>query len=239
MPKTTCLYKNVTIQKYYQTQTTKENTTKDISVIKISDYDVYCAFRRAQANAAGRGYRLPQDWGSFKEKMAKQNSEWLYKATVYFNTTYSNIDLDGFMSCGFELWKGFTYKHFCDRRVLELYIQKDKIKKRKLESTHVEITNSFKFIEEYLTNKPHRSGYSQLQNFCKFREGEVRNIISIYNRGKIDTMTIMYCLVHRYLIMTDDERTLMPYISQRYRELSENLKSVMEFIKEEELKLNE
>ena len=204
-----------------------------------SDFDVYAAFRRAQANANGRGFRLPKDWESFKGKMNKQNGEWLYKATMYFNTTYSNVDLDAYMSCGFDLWKGFTYKYFCDQRVIELYIQKDKIKKRKLRATTDEIEKSFVVISRYLEDKPIRPGYSQLQNFCKFRDGEVKNIINMYNRGHVDSMTLTYCMFRRYLVLTDDERVLMPYISQRYRELIESLQTVIEFIKTKEIELNE
>ncbi len=205
----------------------------------ITEFDVYAAFRRAQANANDRGYRLPKNWNSFKERMNKKNSEWLYKATVYFNTTYSNVNIDEYMACGFELWKGFTYKHFCDPRVIELYIQKDKIKKRKLSSSKEEIENSFSFISNYLNEKPSRPGYTQLQNFCKFRNGEVREIINMYNRSKVDSLTVTYCILKRYIVLTDDERALVPYISQRYRELVENLQPVLEFIKNKEVELDE
>lgn len=205
----------------------------------ITEFDVYAAFRRAQADANGRGYRLPKDWTAFQAKMTKQNAEWLYKAMVYFNTTYNNVNLDQYMACGFELWKGFTYKHFCDSRVIGLYIEKDKIKKRKMESSFDVIDRSFDYIVSYMSDKPKRPGYSQLQNFCKLRDGEVRTIINTYNRNEIDTMTMMYCLVKRFIIMSDDERVLMPYISQRYRELQENLKDVMSYIRQKEIDLNE
>lgn len=204
----------------------------------ITEFDVYAAFRRAQADANGRGYRLPKDWPAFQAKMTKQNGEWLYKAMVHFNTIHNNVNLDQYMACGFELWKGFTYKHFSDSRVIGLYIEKDKIKKRKMQSTIDEIDKSFEFMVGYLSDKPKRPGYTQLQNICKLRDGEVRTIINMYNRNEVDTTTIVYCLTKQYLIMTDDERALMPYISQRFRELSENLKDVMPYMRQKESELD-
>lgn len=205
----------------------------------ISEFDVYCAFRRAQADANNRGYHLPKKWDTFLSKMNKKNAEWLYKAMVHFNTTYSNVDINEYMACGFILWKGFTYKHFCDRKVIDLYIQRDKIKKRKMEMSYDEIEKSFDNIKYYLDNKPIRSGYTQLQNFCKFRDGEVRIIINKYNQNEVDSLTLVYCISKSYIVLTDDERALIPYISQRYRELNENLQPILEFVKQKERELDE
>lgn len=205
----------------------------------ITEFDVYYAFRKAQSLAKDRGFRIPKDWDKFLEKMNKKNAEWLYRAMVHFNTTYSNIDIDEYMACGFTLWKGFTYKHFCDPKILELYIQLDKIKKRKLDVSHHEIEKSFSVIKHYLNSQPLRSGYTQLQSFCKFRDGEVRIIINKYNQNEIDPLTLVYCISKSYVVLTDDERALMPYISQRYRELNENLQPVLEFVKQKERELDE
>lgn len=152
----------------------------------VSEFDVYCAFRKAQSLSKDKPYRLPKDWDKFLEKMNKKNAEWLYKCMVYFNTTYSNIDIDEYMGCGFILWKGFTYKHFCDRKIIDLYIQRDKIRKRKLEVSVGEIETSFSVIKSYLEDKPMRPGYNQLQSFCKFRDGEIRIIINKYNQNEIN-----------------------------------------------------
>lgn len=205
----------------------------------VTEFDVYCAFRRAQANASGRGFRIPKDWKSFSEKMNKHNGECLYKMTMYFNTTYQNVDLDGYMTCGFELWKGFTYKHFCDNRIIEAYIQKDKIKKRKLNASKEEIEKSFEFISKELEGRPVRKGYRQLQNYCKFRDGEIKSIINTYNRGNVDMLTLTYCIRMKYVVLSDDERAMVPYISQRYRELLENLEPVWDFVREKENELDE
>lgn len=205
----------------------------------VTEYDVYCAFRRAQANANDRGFRIPKDWDAFLLKMNKKNAEWLYKMMVHFNTTYSNIDIDEYMNCGFALWKTFTYKHFCDQKIIDLYIQRDKIKKRRMETTKEEIEKTFDYIQTYLNDKPIRQGYSQLQNFCKFRDGEVRIIINKYNQNVVDSLTLVYCLYKRYLVLSDDERAIIPYINQRYRELCENLQPFLSYMSEKETELNE
>ena len=205
----------------------------------ITEQDVYFAFRKAQANANDRGFRMPKDWDAFVAKMTEQNRNWLKQATMYFNTKFSNIDLDRYMACGFEIWKGFTYKQFLDDKVINLYISKDKSKKRQSEVTQREIEQSFNNISDFLKEVPRRPGYGQLQNFCKFRDGEVRVCINMYVQGKVDVMTLAYCVNRGYIQLTDDERALSPYLVQRYRELVENLQDVSGFIAEKERELNE
>lgn len=206
----------------------------------ITDYDVYVAFRKAQGNANGRGFRLPKNWEEFRHrKMSEVNRTQLDKAALYFNTTYSNIDIDMYMACGFEIWKGFTYAKFLHQKVIDLYIHKDKVKKRSLEVTHREVETTFNNIHDWLQGQPERPGYTQLQNFCKFRAGEVRIIINMYVQGKIDVMTLAYCVNRNYINLTDDERALSPYLVQRYRDLLEYLEDVKPFIQQKERELDE
>jgi hypothetical protein len=204
----------------------------------ITEYDVYCSFRRAQSLKNNKAYRLPKDWEAYNAKMNTANAQWLYKLTVYFNTTYSNLNMDEYMNCGFELYPKFTYKNFFDSRVLNLYIEKDKAKKRRTEVAQHEIDDTFANIKEFLDTQPAREGYSQLQSYCKFRDGERRVIINMYMRGLVDTMTLVYCIKKRYLILTDDERPLVPYVSQRYRELVDKLCDVQVYIGRKESELN-
>jgi hypothetical protein len=206
----------------------------------ITDLDVYASFRRAQANYKGTGYRLPKDWESHKEKrMTDHNGNQLYKMTSYFNTTYSNINMDRYMACGFELWDAFTYRHFCDPKIINLYMTHDKQRKRKMKASVEEIDVTFEFLKREMGVKPRRDGYGQLQSFCKFRDGNVRLIINTYLKGKIDTMTMTYCIFQRYISLSDDERALTPYIADRYRELVENMQEVKRYIERKEIELNE
>lgn len=199
----------------------------------ISEYDVYCSFRRAQAISKDRGYRIPKNWDDFLGKMNHKNAEWLYKMMSYFNTTYSNIDLDEYMKCGFELWKGFTYKHFCDGKIIDLYIQKDKIKKRKMTSSRESIDKSFAYVNNHLDNSTIHCmrNYTKLHNYCKLRDGQIRRIIKAYNSNDIDSMLLVYCIHKGYIDLIDDERSLIPYIVPRYRELRENMLEMIDYIK--------
>ena len=205
----------------------------------ITDQDVYFAFRKAQANANNRGFRMPKDWDKFVLRMTEYNVNKLHQAALYFNTTYSNIDLDVYMASGFEIWKGFTYKNLLHDKVIQLYIHKDKTKKRTLEVTQREIETTFNTISDWLQDKPLRPGYNQLQNFCKFRAGEVRICINMYVQGKVDVMTLAYCVNRGYIKLTDDERALSPYLVQRYRDILDALEDVKMFIIEKERELDE
>lgn len=205
----------------------------------IKDEDVYFAFRKAQANANGRGFRMPKDFDAWLAKQTPMNREWLQRATIAFNTRFYNINIDMYMACGFEIWKSFTYKNLLHERVIQLYINKDKTKKRKLEVTQREIETTFNNIEDYLQDKPRRPGYNQLQNFCKFREGEVRICINMYVQGKVDVMTLAYCVYRGYIKLTDDERALSPYLVQMYRDILDSLEDVKPFIVQKENELDE
>jgi hypothetical protein len=201
----------------------------------ITEFDVYAAFRRAQANHKGTGYRLPKDWKKHSEtKMTDFNRDKLYKMMVHFNTTYSNVDMDKYMACGFQIWSGFTYKHFCDQKIMNLYMQHDKQKKRQMQASVNDVDKTFAYIATRLQSLPRRSGYSQLQNFCKFSDGEVKLCINTYLKGMMDTTTLVYCIYKRYINLTDDERALTPYISERYRELVENMLELKSYIEEKE-----
>lgn len=207
----------------------------------ITELDVYAAFKRAQAEAKGTGgYRMPKDWKKHQEtKFNKFTNDCLYKMMMHFNTTYSNVDMDKYMACGFELWKSFGYKHFCDPKIINLYMQYDKQEKRRMLASKDQIDSTFEFLKHEMMTKPRREGYGQLQNYCKFRDGEVRIIINTYMKGKIDAMTLIYCIFKRYLSLTDDERALTPYIADRYRSLCENMQEVKNYIERKELELDE
>ena len=208
----------------------------------ITEFDVYVAFRRAHTNHKGTtGFRLPKDWEKHRTtRMTEYNQACLYKMTVHFNTTLSNINMDKYMACGFELYGDtFSYRKFCDQKILNLYMTHDKQKKRKMQASVDEIDATFEFLKGEMGVKPRRDGYGQLQNFCKFRDGEVKFIINTYLKGKVDMMTLTYCIFRRYLTLTDDERALTPYIADRYRELVENMQDVKNYIERKELELNE
>ena len=97
-----------------------------------TDWDIYCAFRKAQANYLNRPYRLPKNWEKYKEKSfskkARQNIELAVKK---FNGTWYKIDPDRYFDTGFKLLGGkFTYNRFFKPKIIKKYIQDDKMLKR-------------------------------------------------------------------------------------------------------------
>jgi hypothetical protein len=204
----------------------------------ITDFDVYCAYRKAQAKSKNRPYRIPKDWNKQRnEKMSEQNLKWLDESVIHFNTRFCNIDIDEYMSCGFELLKTFTYKNFLDSRIIELYIQKDKIKKRKLLSTKKDIVRSLSTVKQYMINSPQKDGYSSLQLFCKLKNGEQRVIVDEYNKNNIDPALFVYCMSKKYFELTDFERSIIPYIRENYRTILRSLNDLIDFIEEKEREL--
>ena len=116
----------------------------------MTDWEVYVAFRAAQGNAKGRPFRLPKDWESFKSKrMLKKNVENLELAAGYFNTKWRNVDLDRLMTYGFELWKNFSYHQFFNKKLINYYIERDRILKRKLRVDKESIMKSLIFIKKF------------------------------------------------------------------------------------------
>lgn len=203
----------------------------------ITDYDLYCSYRKAQSIVKDRPYRLPKDWEKYKLTMNINNLEWLQQATVAFNTKWSNINVDEYMLCGFDLLKTFTYKNMIDHRIIELYIIKDKAKKRRISDAIVEINRSFAIIKAYMSNKPERVGYTKLESYCKFRDGEKRVIIDHYIKNGISPSILVYCIAKKYIILDDDERTVLPYITKNFREFMKMMNEYIDYIEEQEKKL--
>ena len=120
----------------------------------ITKQDVYVAYRRAKSLQSGKGFRLPKDWDEYYHtKMSVKNREFLDRATGHFNTTWSNVDIDEYMACGCELYKSFSYHMFLHPQVLQLYIEKDKQRKRKRAVSSKSIEESFDFIEHFMKGR--------------------------------------------------------------------------------------
>ena len=115
----------------------------------ITEQDVYVAYRRAKSNQSGKGFRLPKDWDEFyATKMTKKNREFLDRTTGYFNTTWSNVNLDNYMTCGCDLYKTFSYHMFLRPNIIRHYIEQDKRIKRRIGISKDSIDRSMQFISD-------------------------------------------------------------------------------------------
>jgi hypothetical protein len=186
----------------------------------LTDWDIYCAFRKAQANFLNRPYRLPKNWEKFKTRMKKTNLDALELATRYFNTKWNKLDPERYFSTGFYLHgNGFTYIRFFDKKNLIKYIKDDKMLKRDLEVNKRSLIESAKFIKQYMSN---RNGVnpkiSLLRQYSCLKEGNMLLPVLHYIQGHVDTYFLVWLMRRGLVVIDDDHRPQIPYIVERYRE---------------------
>lgn len=194
--------------------------------------DIYIAFRQAQSRANERPYKIPKDFDKFlNERLSDQNRERLVLLTKTFNTKWRHIDVDKFFDCGFELFgKNFSYVKFFDRKVLNLYIEKDKNFKRSQRLTSIEIIEGLKFIQSYLKERNlFDIRVSPLLQYCHTKDNGQLAPIRHFLQNKISKYIIVWLISKRYLSLGDEDVILIPLISENYRtylnEMKESWKS--------------
>jgi len=201
----------------------------------ITEEDVYTSYKKARSLIQGKPYKLPKDWEKhFTTKLSLQQQETIIKATGYFNTTWSNINIDEYMITGFELFKTFSYHSLLNPKILAMYIEKDKQKKRRISISKELIIKSFDRIKERMEKQKILDGYTKLQTYCKLREGDRKVILFDYIKNLIDPLIVVYCIYYKYLQLSDTDKEYVYNISTRYRELLEKMFEVESFIKEGE-----
>jgi len=170
-------------------------------------FDVYKAFRKAQAEYYSRPYQLPKDFDYYlNTRMSKQNKAYLEKAAMYFSTKWRNIDINKFMACGFELFgKNFTYVRFFNVKLLKFYIEKDKNKKRELRGSKREIIASTKFVRRFLDQfKEKFDDILPITFYCRLKEGHQSIPVKHYIEGHIDKYFLVWLINKRFISLTDD-----------------------------------
>jgi hypothetical protein len=186
--------------------------------------DIYISFRKAQSEALGRPYRLPKDFEYyFQTKLSPKNREALETAVQMFSTKWRNIDIDRYFTYGFELFgKNFTYVRMFDRRLFNLYVDRDKNEKRDIEGGKRKVIDSAKFIKEHLKTLPNYKQISDpLRKYCNLNDGLSKVAVNHYLTGKIDKLFLVWLIRRGFLPLTDQDRALIPYIVENYRMYSE------------------
>ncbi len=199
----------------------------------ITEEDVYVCYRKAKSLQTGKGFRIPKDWDShFNTKMKDQTRNLLIKAAGYFNTTWSNVDIQTYMEVGCRLYATFSYHMFFKPQVLSEYISQDKRQKRLIKANIEKIDESFDHINEWLIYKGfHSSDYTNLQLYCKCKDGEVKTIVADYLKNLIDPVLLSYCIFFKYIKLTDIEREYCYNVVNRYRDVLEQMFRVEDEIK--------
>lgn len=186
--------------------------------MKYDPVDIYYFFRKAQADNKGRGFRMPKDFDShINNKFTEKNREALLLATKYFNSKWINVDPYQYFECGFVLYKTFSYAMFFRSKVLRLYIERDKNKKRELNVNKKQIVESIKFIKKYMLSNE----IFMLSDYLSKRDGRQKILIDHYMKNKVDKFLLVYLVKSGKLNLTDDDRAYIPYIVQQYREIAQ------------------
>jgi len=199
---------------------------------EVTTWDIYVAFRVAQANFHSRPYRLPKDWEKhLQTKMSEKNREALELAAQGFSTKWSNINIDKYMEVGFDvIGKGFTYVRFFDPKIMRLYIERDKHAKRDLAVSKQAIIRSSKFVKSYMRGRNHHDKVSLINQFGKLREGNESVAVRCYIQDKIDKFFLTWMIKEGYLRLEDEDRVQIPYIVEKYREYIAKLDDIKEFM---------
>ena len=188
---------------------------------------IYFQFRKAQAAYNNRGFRMPKNFEDhFKKKLTEVNQKKLINITNWFNTKWSNIDPYTYFECGFVLHKkSFTYVKFFNEKVLKLYVQRDKNKKREAKVTKEKLIESAKFLKNYMR----KNEISTLQEYIDTQDGNQKIAVSHYLKNHIDASFFVF-LLKKGMVLNDIDRGLIPYVSKNYRNINIMLIDMKEFV---------
>lgn len=194
---------------------------------------IYGEFRRSQAVYNNRPFRLPKNFENhFNNRFKEQNRKALTKITGWFLTKWQNIDPYEYFLCGFELFKkNFTYVRFFDEKIILLYKTRDKNKKREINITKKTLIKSAYFVKKWIEK------YNKTFNeYITIRNGNQKIAVYHYLKNKIDASFFVF-LLNKGMILTDNDRSMIPYIQTNYRKIIYELNLIEDFIKKMEEKL--
>jgi len=188
-----------------------------------STRDIYIEFRKAQSYKNGRAFRIPKDFDKhLTNKMNKTNRDALEMLTKYFNTKWSSIDPLNYFECGFELYKTFSYNLFFEPKIITLYKQRDKNKKRDIQATKESIAKSIAFIKEYMKENDLKS----IKEYYRKRDGYKSVIVDHYLHNKLNGQLLAHLINEGKVQLNDEDRAMVPYIVENYRKLLSEYKEV-------------
>ena len=169
----------------------------------VTPYQVYVSYRKAKPSK--KEPRIPSE-EIYRNRLGTKTLWFLDRCAGYFNTIYSNIDIDTYMKIGFDTYKNFTYRQLLEPKVLNAYKILDKRRKRTVKTSNNSILNSFGYIE------------LPLLNYCKLLDGKQKQILSDYNKGYIDSVIVVYCMHHKLVTFNDIEEDYLYNIVNQYND---------------------
>lgn len=201
----------------------------------IDEQFIFNTFVKVRAGLHNKGFRYIKDWEiHWNSKINNTLKKQLTRISKYFLTVWSNIDLEDFIKCGFEVFKGFYFHQFFDKKIMSLYITKDKIKKRNQENIKKEIVKSVCYIKKYMKGKK----YDHLIiDYCKLKKGFSYILIEDYLKNKITLSFLCWIIAEGFFKMKEDLFEKLPYICIKYRELFFKLKKEDLFLEKLKIKI--
>ena len=194
--------------------------------------EIYLKFRSAQSQFFGRPYKIPNDLDIFvKTKLTNKNRECLELITGYFNTKFRNIEPDRYFQYGFNLFgKSFSYVKFFDKRLFDYYVMKDKIQKRDTDLSKQLLVKSAKFVLMWMKNQAQSPQVSLISQYCWLKDDGIKAPIRHFQLGYIDKYFLSMLILYGFIILDNDDRYLVPLISERYREYVFDLNNMRGFV---------
>ena len=195
-----------------------------------TEWDIYCIYRKVQANKNNRGYRLPKDWDDYyTNKLAPDSQRILTMLKDYFNTKWCDISIERYFEAGFNVYKNLSYKQMLDKRIIKEYIRLDKVEKINDNLSKKSIISSVKFVF---------SEYNSFEEYCNITYNNyMRQPIKDYIDNKISIGFMVYLIKFGFIKLNEEEKSLLPNIMENYRRISIELDNIYKF-NEDLLKIN-
>jgi hypothetical protein len=185
------------------------------------------AYQTAKANHKKTGFRKPKDWiKHFSEKLPVKTQDTLTRTAKYFTTVWGDIDIVKYFECGFDLFDKFSYHNFFDKKIMLLYIQRDKIKKNEYIDMKKALVNSCKYVKKYLMEK---SVSNDLKSYCLLIEDNRPVIIGHYLKNHVDGYFLTWMIAEK-LFQPYEFVCLTPFLTKNYRDFFQKLNDERVFL---------
>jgi hypothetical protein len=198
----------------------------------ITEEYVYKKYRQEQSRVYGRPYRLPQNWDKFFAKMDPQKKVSLTRLTLNFNTKWTNVNPDLYIETGFEVFgPRFHYHWFLDKRILNLYISKDRAIKRETENIGESLCKSINFVDSILPDGP----TSKLYRYANMYDGNRPRALTDYLANNIDKYFLVWLIKEDYVTIRNEQAMQLCYINEQYSKYLRILRSYLQTVQIKEV----
>lgn len=182
--------------------------------------DIYYFYRREQAFANNRGFRMPKDFDFYlKKRLTPKNRESLELVTKYFNTKWRSIDPSVYFRKGFEIYKNFGYHQFFNRCVIERYIEDDRDRKRAIKMESKKMLESSIFVKGFMKENQ----ITSLGVYAKSKDNGVSLPVRHYMINKIDPFFLVWLIKEGMFVPDDVDMPYMNYILTEQRNIIDKL----------------